>query len=148
MHQAPAHGCDQEGGETDTQGQGADVRCDLGADGHGQRPARAQYGRFPQPERVCLVVCYRPDDPDGNQGKQRSTLSHLLHEPEYHDERGHQEGPATTAHHATGQARDRAQGTQRHRCGHVHGDLGNAAAGQHYEQADRGRQQHQIEQVA
>jgi len=25
VHQAPAHGCDQEGGEDDPQGQGADV---------------------------------------------------------------------------------------------------------------------------
>jgi hypothetical protein len=56
MHQAPAHGGDQEGGEDDTQGQGADVRCDLGADGHGQRSAPAHSGRLPQPERVHLEV--------------------------------------------------------------------------------------------
>jgi hypothetical protein len=129
MQQAPAHGCDQEGGEDDTQGQRADVRRDLGTDGHGQRAARAHDGRLPQPERACLVVRERPDDPDGDQGEQRSPLSHLLHEPESHHERGDQEGAATAAQHSAGQARERSQGAERHRCGHLHGDLADAALG-------------------
>jgi hypothetical protein len=111
VHQAPAHGDDQEGGEDDTQGQGADVRCDLGAEGDGQRSARAHRDGLMQPERVRLVVRERPDDPDRDQGEQRSTLSHLLNEPESQHERGNQEAAATAAQHATGQARDRSQGT-------------------------------------
>ena len=82
VQQAPAHGCDQEGGEDDTQGQGADVGGDLGADGHGQRPAGAHDGRLTQPQRVRLAVRERPDNPDRDQGQQRSTLSDLLDEPE------------------------------------------------------------------
>jgi hypothetical protein len=125
----PGHGRDQKGGEDDPQGQGADVRRDLGADGHGQRSAEAQDGRLPQRECARLVVRCRPNDPDGDQGEQRTPLSHLLHEPASHHERGHQEGAATAAQHATGQARDRAQGTQSYRRGHPHGDLVDAAAG-------------------
>jgi len=58
--QAPAHGRDQEGGEDDTQGQGADVQGDLGPDGHRQRSAPAHDGRLTQPQRVRLVVRQRP----------------------------------------------------------------------------------------
>ena len=57
------HGGDQEGGEDDAQGQGTDVRCDPGAEGNGQRSAQAHGGGLTQPERVCLAMRERPDDP-------------------------------------------------------------------------------------